>query len=227
MRKLSFLLFTLPLLAVSCKDKNKPTSVCTTSPSSCQKVTESKDFFLFKMGSWWVYEEETSHVRDSVYMTQSIEVENSYDFDVRMKSALSGYEYHYWPVYYGVNNNCSVTNPVDKRCLYILRSKYKFQDFLVESHVFFIKYSTGESVATGDGFPCGNSNNRILMQSVWDTYSLNGQNFGKTIRIDEGCDCAEGKQPTRMFYSKNVGVIRKELLDSNQVWNLVNYHIVQ
>ena len=29
------------------------------------------------------------------------------------------------------------------------------------------------------------------------------------------------------YFAKNVGLVRRDLIDSNEVWNLVNYHIQQ
>lgn len=50
--------------ASSCKKKKK---YCT-GGGTCRSVLEAKEFFLFKEGSWWVYEEETTHERDSQYV---------------------------------------------------------------------------------------------------------------------------------------------------------------
>ncbi|MES2556447.1 MAG: hypothetical protein V4604_09875 [Bacteroidota bacterium] len=215
------LAFMVLLISVSCKDKDpKPGGPCTT----CQSVTEAKDYFYFKMGSFWVYEEETTHERDSMYVTASANDIDSYNFDVSIKSALTDYEYHYWPVYNQVSNSCSPTAPVAKRCLYVMRGKGKFQDNLGESSVFFIRYRIGEQMNTGSDMTyC--PNNKITLGAILDSLVLPDYTFQKTIRIDEDCSFQEGKQPTRFYYTQGVGIVRKELIDSNQVWNLVDYYI--
>jgi hypothetical protein len=38
---------------------------------------------------------------------------------------------------------------------------------------------------------------------------------------------AEHSQPTIHWYAEGVGLIKKELLDSNQVWLLTKYHVEQ
>lgn len=221
---LIFAVIATALSVTSCKDDdepNTPSDPCTT----CQSVMEAKDYFYFKMGSWWVYEEETSHERDSMYVTSSANDPNSYDFDVKIKSNLTDYTYHYWPVYYsgGGNGGCSPNGVAYKKCIYVNLSKAKFQDLLGQSDVFFIKHSLNEFIYTGDALACGP--NKLTVSGIFDEYVLPNEVVGKTICMSEDCSLQEGRQPIKVFYSKNIGIIRKELIDSNQVWNLVNYHI--
>ena len=206
----------------ACKDKkpNVAGGECTT----CQSVLEAKDYFLFKTGSWWVYEEETTHERDSMYVILANNDPNSYGFECNIKSSLTDYTYFYWPVYYENINGCSASIPIHKRCLYIRREKAKFQDDLGESDVFFINYKTGDFIYAGaNGLSC--PNNTLTVGLVMDEYVIQNDTFGKTVRMDELCDYAEGRQPTKFYYTKGVGIVRKEFIDSNQVWNLVNYYI--
>jgi hypothetical protein len=205
-------------MGVSCKDKNKKT-YCEENPGGCQSVLAAKDFFLFKEGSWWVYEEETSHLRDSLYVTQSSN-SNGYDFSCQIKSNLTQYKYDYWPVYAG--GNCSQTSPIQQKCVFIKRSKGKPGDFVGEGYCFFVNYRTGDYLGS---YNTSFENNTIKVTAQTDIYMLGELNFQKTIVIHELNTFVEGQQPTNHYYSKNVGLIRKELLDSNQVWNLVSYHV--
>jgi len=210
--------------SVSCKDKDKDKkkSYCTQSPGNCESILAAKEFFLFKEGSWWVYEEETSLERDSVYVTEYVN-SSSYDFDMRVKSALTDYEYHYWPLYVS-SNGCSTNGSIQNKCIYINRSKGKPLDYVGESKIFFINYKIGDYIYTGSDLDyC--LDNKIIIDDIQNTFTLNDLNFNKTIIIKELCSFVEGKQPTVHYYSKGVGIIRKEFLDSNEVWNLVSYHI--
>ena len=45
--------------------------------------------------------------------------------------------------------------------------------------------------------------------------------------MSEDHNVAESNQKTNHFYAQEVGLIRKELLDSNQVWNLIRYNIIK
>src|SRR4051812_34053479 len=79
---LGFLTALLLFAGASCKDEDKHTkkNYCTENPSECPNIQGVKNYFLFKEGSWWVYEEETSLERDSVYVTEYINNSTNYDF---------------------------------------------------------------------------------------------------------------------------------------------------
>ncbi len=223
MRRLFYIAIFFLFSAVSCKD-DKPKPYCEENPSECQSVLEAKKFFAFKVGSWWVYEEETSGQRDSLYVTEGNNDYTSYDFDTRIESALTGYEYHYWPLYVGTSK-CNASQPVNAKCIFINRSKAKPGDYIGESQCFFVSYGLGDYATTGSDLTyC--INNKIIVSGIYANYNLQNYNMGKTIKINEICTYIEGKQPTNHFYSEHVGLIRKELLDSNQVWNLVDYYIM-
>ncbi len=219
---LLFAFCSLLLIAASCKDKKNKKSYCTNNPSECQSVLAAKDFFLFKEGSWWVYEEETSHERDSMYVTQYLN-SSGYDFDMRVKSALTGYEYHFSPFYAGGNQSCSESNAIADKCLYVNRTKGQMGDYVGEGYCFFVNTIKGDwAYITGNIYF---ENNKIIVENSYNEYAVGFLTFGRTYKIHELNTRIEGIQPTNHFYSKNVGLIRKELLDSNQVWNLVSYHI--
>lgn len=170
-----------------------------------------------------MYEEENTLQRDSMYVIESYISPSSYDFNIRIQSSLTGYRYHYWPEYFPNSIGCSQTEPVGKRCLQIRRSKSKYQDHLGDNNCFFINFKINDYDFTGYSTLC--SNNKIVFTQIEPSYSIKELNFTKTIVISETCSPHENSQPTKIFYSKNTGIIRKELLDSNQVWNLVKFHI--
>ncbi len=222
MNRISHIVFFTVLCFLSCKE-DKPKPYCEENPGQCQSVLEAKKFFAFKVGSWWVYEEETSGERDSMYVTEGNNDYTSYDFDTRIESALTGYEYHYWPVYSGGNSSCSKSSPVQEKCLYIKRSKGKPEDYIGEAYCFFVNYRVGDYA-----YISGNiyfENNKIIVSNIFSTYSVQNITFHNVVEFHELSTRVEGIQPTNHFYSENVGLVRKELLDSNEVWNLVNYHI--
>ena len=207
-------------MGVSCKDKNKK-SFCEENPGQCQSVITAQEYFLFKIGSWWVYEEEMTHERDSMYVYESVNDSNSYYFSSRIHSELQDYNYHYWPIYVS-SNSCSMSSPVQSKCLLIKRSKAKPGEFIDEGYCFYVNFGINTSLGS---FNTYYPNNYISVEAIMENYSLGNFQFGKTIKIHELNTFMEGKQPTNHYYSKGIGLIRKELLDSNEVWNLVNYHI--
>ena len=221
-RYLSFIVFLSVLVLHGCKDKETTQSYCEQNPDGCQSISEAKDFFAFKLGSWWVYEEENTLQRDSMYVIESSINPNGYEFDVWIQSDLTGYRYHYWPEYYSNIQGCSEIASSSKKCLYINRSKGKYQDFLGGSYCFFVGYTSGSFVFTGGTQTC---ENKLIVSKIFNSYNLGDFTFKKTINTTETCTRSEGYQKINVYYAKKIGIIKKELVDSNQVWNLVNYHI--
>ena len=216
MKNLHLTFILLIFVIGACKKDTTPSN--STPCTNCQSVNEAKDYFGFKVGTWWVYEEATSHERDSVYVTESTIDSTGYYFNVTLYSPLQNYYYHYWPTYYGNISGCSLNGFILKKCLFINRSKTKPGNFIGESNCFFIKYNNGDySSEFNINFP----NNKIIIDSIYDDFN----SFGKTVKVHELSTLVENNQPTNHYYSKNIGITRKEFIDSNQVWNLVNYHI--
>lgn len=206
----------------SCHHKKKAT-YCSGS-GTCRSVLEAKDFFLFKQGTWWVYEEENTHLRDSQYVYEYNNT-SGYDFDMRVHSTLEGYDYHFWPDFAeAAPTACSENEPVSGICLWIYRSKGKSADYLGQSECFFISYNLGDYLYSPNQHF---SNNKITVTEIMSNYNVNGQNHNNVVKINENCTITEGFQSTNHYFARNVGLIKKELIDSNQVWNLVNYHIEQ
>lgn len=187
----------------------------------CETVMEAKDYFAFKEGSWWVYEEETSHQRDSMYVYNYQNDVNSPDFECDLRSFLTDYEYYYYPVYSN-NPSCSYTGISTSKCVFIHREKGKIGDYVGDGTCFFIQYREDVSIGVSN-YPI--PNNRLYIKDILMTYTLGNLQFAKTIKLYEDHTLIEHNSPTNHYFSKGVGLVRKELIDSNQVWNLVSYHI--
>jgi hypothetical protein len=186
----------------------------------------AKEFFLFKPGSWWVYEEEYSGVRDSMYV-YSYANGSDYNFDIVVKSALDGFQYHYWPEYNGQPNDqqCDEMAPVAKKCMNIKRSKFipgAPGVFIGEGRCMFFQYNLKDSV--------GYFNNNTTLSyfhvaAIEDHFQLGTYQFDRTIKVFDRKNGQNRYHPTNHYYSKGVGLVRWELADTTETWNLVNYHI--
>lgn len=225
--KVTLSFFLLLFFIQACKDKNPPidTSIdCSKTPSECQYASEAKEFFSFKVGSWWVYEEQTTHERDSVYCTINTNSGTSY-FYTETISARDSFKTHWFTNQMYEVNGCSSSQLISKRCLYVKKTKLKFQNHLGESTIFFVKYKIGDYTYTGSNTNyC--QNNKITISGIFESFNLGSINFpNKTIEISEDCTHFEGDQPTKFTYSKGIGLIQKKLLGTNETWNLVSYHI--
>jgi hypothetical protein len=203
----------------SCKKDELP--FCEEFPDECAEITGVKDYFCFKEGSWWVYEEETSGERDSVYVTNQLNDPNSYYFRTETYSSHNQYEFNYWS--FGGVKDAGMINKADNSLL-IKISKTNPGDFVAESYCFIYYPSKGDRVASYGGYPA-NYNNQLVVKEFVSTMSVESDTFINVVNMTEEHTASENNQPTSKFYAESVGMIRKELLDSNEVWNLVDYNI--
>lgn len=222
MRYTAILILLFIFISSGCKPKPTPKTYCEDNPGNCSNIQGVKNFFVFKEGSWWVYEEENSGDRDSVFVTESVNNSSNYDFDLRVYSTYQGYFYHYFPEFASGNSNCTANGNINSNCVYVKRSKYKPGDYVGEGICFLFTYKLNDWQYVPN---LNYTNNRITVTDIQNNYDLGDLSFLETVKLTELNTYQEGKQPTNHYFSKNVGLIRKELLDSNQVWNLVNYYI--
>ncbi len=213
-------------LAVSCKQNTEEPNYCATSPGGCNSVLVAKEFFLFKPGSWWVYEEEYSGVRDSMYVLNYVNG-SDYNFLMEIKSSLDEFEYRYWPIYNGQpsDNGCSTTAPVIKKCMYVKSSKGKPGSpgiSIGEATSLFFQYRINDSIQSYNFYY---PNNRIKVTEILSQCSFGYDSFSETIKVFNPHNRFNRDHPTNYYHSKGVGIVRKELIDTTETWNLVNYHI--
>jgi hypothetical protein len=217
------LLIILGGLFTSCKE-DPPLPFCAEFPEQCAEIRGVKDYFYFTEGTWWVYEEETSGERDSVYVTSAVNDLESYQFRTETYSTYNEYEYNYWS-FGGVKDDGFVEK--EGNSLLVKLAKTKPGDFVSESYCFIYYPAVGNHVASSSGGAPYYYNNQLLVHDFKTIYTYQEDSFENVVVMTEEHTASEEKQPTVKFYAEKVGLIRKELLDSNQVWNLVNFNISQ
>lgn len=216
------------LLVLSCK-KDPPIPYCEEFPDDCVDVREVKDYFYFKLGSWWVYEEEHTGIRDSVYVTETYNDTSSVLFETWLYSTYDGYDYTFWTT--GVRPEVK-SNMAKKteRSTRVIRAKTTPGDHVAEDGCFLFYPIPGLSTTTSYISGAGIENYHIgalVMEFIYSSYNIEGTTFNNVVYVSEENNPVEEGQPTNHYYSPHVGLIKKELLDSNQIWNLVEYEIIQ
>ncbi len=217
------LLFAFVLLSVaSCKKEPEKIPYCEEYPNECVDVREVKDYFYFKIGSYWVYEEETSGERDSVYVIETSNDTGSVLFSTTKYSTYDGYDYRYWTtgVAPSVKNNLAKKSDKTVR---VVSSKFKSGDFVAEAGCFLFYPKKGLWSYTNGG--TGIVENVLMVDTIYDKLKINEVFFDGVVCIKEDHTAIEESQSTVHYYSPKVGLVKKELLTDNEVWNLVKYHI--
>lgn len=217
MKKRHLILFLIALLTIQCrKDRKKP--FCEEFPQDCVDIMTVKDHFYFDVGTYWIYEEETSGQLDSQWVSKSITNKNESWFDYEIESSIILHHYHIWLL---LLSELDITGlvPKDETSAYVERSKTMAGDFVGTSYISIFYPQIGDSIYNFGG--------ELKIIDKKFKFELKDIEYENVLVIKESKNKVENKQSTKHYYAEHVGLIRKELIDSNEVWNLIRYNIVQ
>jgi hypothetical protein len=196
-------------------------------PATCgdaQTIEEMKQWVLFKPGTYWIYEEENTGYIDTVAVTEYFDGLSSGGFAAFgcvMHSSFDGYNYDY---YFNDSYSYDCQENDNCRCRRIACSKSKPGDFFGDAYVFIFPLESGRMTgisATTDLFGnCSIVNYPVFFEGLVDTLS-NCALFNTPYAVQH-----EWTQANYLM-STNIGIVKKELIDLNQIWNLIEYEIIQ
>lgn len=219
-----FLVFLFSLI-ISCRKDKTPESdldYCELNPDECVDIREVKNWFYFDFGSYWVYEEENTGKRDSLYVIETYSDTGSHKFTTRLQSSYDGYDYVYRTETALTTFKNHMVKKSDKSTG-VYRVKTRPGDFVASDRCFLFYPKVGMWGFNYGGI--GTTNDTIIIEAIYDDYLVSDEFFSNVVAIRERYTAIEELQPTWHYFAEGVGLIKKELLDSNQVWNLVDYHI--
>lgn len=206
---------------IQCR-KDDPISFCEQYPDQCVEMERIKDHYYFKKDSWWVYEEQNSGTIDSQWVEKSWLNSNNKEFDMVIRSSRHDYDLHRWTHLLTPAKNNDV---VEKRKVaYIERSKTKAGDFVGTSYIGIFYPEINVEVSNPN---INFKNNKLTIQDVYSEYKQNGNKYLQVVSYFENSDKTESNQSVKTYYAKGVGLIKKELIDSNEVWGLKKYEVRQ
>ena len=216
-------LFILCLLALDSCKKNSSDRYCDNNADDCYDVTITKQFFDFKLGSFWVLQDSVSGSFDTLSVTDNNSEDSSYFFSTTVHSSSDTYNYRYWPTL-GTGCQPSGLEQEGRRCLIIMKSKTKPGEFVSETIVFFYSLELYDSMSNWTSTA---PDNKVVLTDFFSSYTIGTHTFSDVVVFEESTNPAENNQKTKHFYAINHGLIRKELIDSNEVWNLVDFELYQ
>ncbi len=221
----TLLLLGICLMASFCLSCRKDPRIpfCEEFPQDCIDITTVKDHFYFDEGTYWVYQEENSGQIDSQWVSQAHTEPNVCWFSYRIESSLIEHHFNISTDLLSGAIDSGLVSKTDRTIL-ISRSKTKAGDFVGSSYLAPFYYEVNDSVGNWGGT---NSVSYLWIETILKHFSLTDYQYKDVLKIVETHNISEHKQPTVHYYAEHVGLIRKELLDSNQVWNLIRYHIKQ
>jgi len=189
---------------------------------------EVKDYTYFLSGTYWIYQDSITGNFDSVYVfdayidTDTIELKP----DDPGKEIVEYYFYRTKSSYLNkmVTYDCNtsfykcVDNKEMRPCFYTTRGNSDGSGFC-----FFYEFYEGAWTYAG----YGNIYSKITLVKNWGSFQLNNATYSNVVEFYDDKNITEDDNRTCFYFSKNIGIIRKEILDSNQTWNLIRYNIVQ
>jgi hypothetical protein len=202
-------------------------------PCECGEVNtidELKQWAHFKTGTYWIYEEETTHALDTFTVLNShdfVTPDGYPQFDYEMYRTGDDYYYRFGFNESGsaldCNNDCC-------ECRRLWCSKYRpghadGQEPLLTFPTYVGSYAYIVNVDVID---------KVEVVDYKGTYCLSEQCFddvvvernGESVLDQEAAANGDYYQ-AKYFFAKHYGIIRKEITETNEVWNLIDYQIIQ
>lgn len=173
-----------------------------------------KDYTLFPIGSYWIYAENISKADDSVYLYQQ---------EVRINDSQKIHSYNYEQFNQSLGTtffNDTLLGGAEAESYYdtiffFYTERYS-SNLSATNLQFFSKIAAGTSLDFAD-------DSRIKYIGEFDSLVADGVEY-RHERVFENSIQADDRLPQKIYYSKGIGVVRKELFNG-QVWNLKRYFI--
>jgi hypothetical protein len=199
------LLLSLPCLALECNpdkdEEEKPTYYMS---------EEFKDYVLFPEGSWWVYETSSTSNTDSVYIASIIERSVISDQNTSFKAE----NFRALKISSEYDSILSGGGVLQKGVQ--TYKEYPENKQGINGEIFF-------STSQMDSGRLEPSFKNVKYLGVTNNVKINNITHD-SVKIFEVLNQEYDSQPHRIYWAKNVGIIKKVLFDST-VWKLKNYHI--
>lgn len=221
----NYQLFCICLLAFIFTTCHKEENLKCTEKNTIKVIQHARDFFYFKQGSWWVYEEETTKLRDSIWVEKT--AENTYVPEGGIQRTCNcgwGKCEEKLGVRF-VNKNHNKTNN-DRLFGYGIMS-----DIVEEGTA--IRSSGGHYFSLSDIRLAYDKHGNIVEPLPFDaslerinSMQIEGKTYEDIIRIYYQEGKGDGDWLEEGFFAKNIHLIKYRRSDST-TWNLVKYNIVK
>lgn len=203
-----FLLLVFILLQYSCK-KNDTLS------QPYYNLEEVKAYSYFKIGSYWIYKDSITSIEDCVFVTSAYDTSGDAFNDFYETETYSTYENYYYKNWMNEGWATQYKNTP------VWREKYKPGD--VVGQTFLLVYP----FILNKGFSPYTQYGTVTLIDSFTNFPLNNNVFHGVMKFNDNKNSLEGNSSTNFFVASHYGIIRKEILDSNQIWNLLRCNIVQ
>jgi hypothetical protein len=226
MKKTILIFFGVLFLLYSCKkDDAIPNNPGNGGDGVTHFSQRTLDYCFFKPGTWWVYVDSVSGLRDSVYVTSSL-LSN----DTITEQDQLGYTGIFEQFY--VYMSCSYLNYTQKQYAhssFFQNSPPGFEE--VKYYRYRVGYTSGVEILFStkfqNGFTGGDWPGLYTSLGFYDSLKVGNIWYKDVAPFYNDGSSAENQSETYLYFAKNIGLIQREIVDSTQKWQLINYSIVQ
>jgi len=171
-------------------------------------------YFAFPVGSWWVYEEVNSGERDSTFIFYSNNRKDD-EFLGRNDGCNIVYEYEVLKLHEVIRKD--TLNGIASLLTSSNGNEVWYYFYKQNGSLSFFAFPDNRDTLDEDA---------AYIQARHDSIAIAGHFYKEVIVVRHPPYEVQGSHPRITYYSKNIGVVRRDFTDGTQ-WELVKYHINQ
>jgi hypothetical protein len=184
-------------------------------------------YAYFKPGTYWVYQDSISGIIDSVYVTFANKgTYTNGDAEVAQGlyrgtfswftcDAISSYDHYKYQNWMDQSYEVNGSAPTVNRERYIMPGSGNKNGETIHLAIVPI----GQQLTSYPDY--------VYYKAFYSNITFNSKSFVNIQKWLNNKSMVDDKQNTNYYIAKNIGVVRREQLDSNRTWNLIRYNIIQ
>jgi hypothetical protein len=210
------------LLFNSCKKDDKKNPCPQPNCIDCcvaDDIAALKEWYYYKVGTYWIYEEATTHVLDTVLVFHHDDDVFDYGdafktecFNGAETTGYSGFEFSESWSTPGLANPDFVTHKVSRSRTRSDATGGAARFLLFPMYVGNYSYPDGKWAG---------------ITNIFDSLHIGNFDFHQVVQIDVPDDDCEMFSQTQYLVVKHVGIVRLKNLTTDEEWNLIEYHTEQ
>lgn len=182
-------------------------------------IAALKEWYYYKVGTYWIYEEATSHVLDTVLVFHHDD--DVFDYGDAFKTecfngsenmSYSGFEFSESWSTPGLANPDFITHKVSRSRTRSDATGGAARFLLFPMYVGNYSYPEGKWAG---------------ITNIFDSLHVGNFDFNQVVQIDVPNDDCEMFSHTQYLVVKHVGIVQLKNLTTNEEWNLIEYHTEQ
>jgi hypothetical protein len=189
-----------------------------------QSIEGMKEWYYFKTGSWWVYQEESTGELDTITVYNHWEGPTGEGYEGFLWNAEGSFDgYRYFHQFSSsFSNHC--LNQDNCTCHKLLREKSIPGDYIGGARMFAYPLILGNYLNISGAVVAPSTSTVIGSNS---SIELLGEEYHNVSIWDVTIDASEHDKHTRYSFAKNIGIIRREIVDDGKVWLLKERSVIQ